>query len=51
MTIDPALFTMIAILVFVSGLIIGYTEGWDHGMRATMTEVCRLIARTTGERP
>lgn len=51
---NPAILTFIGILVFTSGLMVGYIAGHDSGVvkgygagwSAAMTEVRRLIART-----
>lgn len=32
MTVDPALFTFIAIVIFGCGVVIGYLFGWDDGV-------------------
>ena len=53
---DPTILIFIGILVFTSGLVVGYITGWDHavakayttGWSDAMREVRRLIARTKG---
>lgn len=54
--VNPAILTFVGILVFTSGLVVGYITGWDHGVqrgfgvgwREAMSEVRRIIARTKG---
>lgn len=53
---NPAVLTFVGILVFTSGLVVGYITGWDHGVQRgfstgwvhAMQEVRRIIARTKG---
>lgn len=54
---NPAFLVFTAILVFVTGLVVGYITGWEQGVqrgfgvgwREAMTEVRRIMARTKKE--
>lgn len=53
---NPAALTLLGILIFTAGLVIGYITGWQHGVQRgfstgwvhAMQEIRRLVARMKG---